>query len=91
MQQGASEEPEDPDPPAAAVADDSFPAVGTREWGLMNRRRAALIRKKNRQGLTDDERAEFERLQRLCFSALEQSSPGPTIDEDGLRRLRESL
>jgi len=82
---------ENPDPSATAVADGSFPAIGTREWGLMNRRRAALIRKKNRQGLTIDENAEFERLQLLCFSALEQSTPGPLIDEDGLRRLRESL
>ncbi len=82
---------EDPDPLATAVADDAFPAVGTREWGLMNQRRAALIRKKNRQGLTADENGEFERLQHLCFSALEQSTPGPIIDEDGLRRLRESL
>ena len=46
-------------------SDDGFPAVGTPEWGLMNQRRAELIRKKNRQGLSPEEQAEYERLQRL--------------------------
>jgi hypothetical protein len=58
---------------------------------LMNRRRSELIRKKNRQGLTDDERAEFERLQVLCLSAIRERFPPPPIDEEGLKRLRESL
>ncbi len=64
---------------------------GTREWGLMNRRRFELIRKKNREGLAVEERQEFERLQQLCFSILEESGPEPLVDEEGLRRLRESL
>ncbi len=54
----------------------------------MNRRRADLIRKKNRQGLTAEEQFEFDRLQRLCFSAIDESAPRPVIDEEGLRRLR---
>src|SRR4051812_16458349 len=32
-----------------------FPAVDTPEWGRMNQRRAELIRKKNRKGLSPDE------------------------------------
>jgi hypothetical protein len=71
MQPGRPEGSEDADAPATVEVDGSFPAVGTEEWGLMNRRRAELIRKKNRQGLTADERAEFEGFQHLCFSAAE--------------------
>jgi hypothetical protein len=52
-----------------AVAD--FPALGTPEWSRMNQRRAELIRKKNRQGLSPDEQVEYERLQRLSHEALE--------------------
>ena len=66
---------------------DAFPDVGTEEWGLMNRRRSELIRKKNRQGLTADERVEFERLQRLCFDAVEGTFSHPVVDEDDLKRL----
>src|SRR5262245_56319533 len=91
MQRGRPEGSGDPDTPATAEVDDSFPAIGTEEWGLMNRRRSELIRKKNRQGLTAEERAEFERLQHFCFSAIEERFPPPVIDEDGLKRLRESL
>lgn len=57
----------------------------------MNTRRFELIHKKNRQGLSVDEQWEFESLQRQCFSKLEKSIPGPLVDEEGLRRLRESL
>jgi hypothetical protein len=80
-----------PDAPATVEVNESFPAVGTEEWGLMNRRRSELIRKKNRQGLTADERAELERLQRLCFAAIDERFPPPVVDEEGLKRLRESL
>jgi uncharacterized protein YnzC (UPF0291/DUF896 family) len=85
------ENAEDTNRPTTSVVDDDFPTVGTKEWGLMNRRRAELIRKKNRQGLSAEERFEFDRLQRLCFSALEESSPSPVTDEEDLRRLREIL
>ncbi len=80
----------DLDAPATPEIDDSFPAPGTEKWGLMNRRRSELIHKKNRQGLTAEEQAEFERLQRLCFAAIEEKFPPPVVDEDGLKRLRES-
>jgi hypothetical protein len=91
MQPGRPESSRDPDAPATVEGDESFPAVGTEEWGVMNRRRSELIRKKNRQGLTAEERAEFERLQRLCFAAIDERFPPPPIDEEGLKRLRESL
>lgn len=85
------DEAEAADPPATTVTEGPFPTIGTKEWGLMNRRRDHLIRKKNRLGLTAEEQVEFERLQRLCFAAIEGKFPRPVIDEDGLRRLRESL
>ena len=80
-----------PNAPATVEVDDTFPSIGTEEWGAMNRRRSELIHKKNRQGLTADERAEFERLQRLCFAAIDERFPPPIVDEEGLKRLRESL
>jgi hypothetical protein len=64
---------------AASVVPDRFPAVGTPEWGRMNRRRAELIRKKNRLGLTEDEREEYDRLQRLSHAALEEAFPRPKL------------
>jgi hypothetical protein len=91
MQPGRPEGSADPDAPAAVEVGDSSPAIGTEEWGVMNRRRSELIRKKNRQGLTAEERAEFERLQRLCFAAIDERFPPPVVDEDGLKRLRQSL
>jgi hypothetical protein len=81
----------DPDVPATVEVDETFPAIGTEEWGLMNRRRSEFIHEKNRQGLTADERAEFERLERLCFAAIDERFPPPVVDEEGLKRLRESL
>src|SRR5256885_675440 len=42
---------------------DAFPIPGTEEWGRMNQRRAALIHKKNREGLSAEEKAEYEWLQ----------------------------
>jgi hypothetical protein len=60
----------------------SFPAIGTPEWGQMNRTRADLIQKKNRQGLTTEEQAEYERLQRLSHEALEAQFPRPVTGKD---------
>lgn len=91
MQAGKLRSSGDADARATTEAGDSFPAVGTEEWGLMNRRRSELIHKKNRQGLTAEEQAEFERLQHLCLSAIREKFPPPPVDDDGLKRLRESL
>jgi len=78
-------------PPALASVPE-FPAVGTDAWGLMNRGRAELIRKKNRQGLTvEEEAAEYERLQGLSQSALEKAFPGAPVDEARLDRMEARL
>jgi hypothetical protein len=68
--------------------DDDLPAVGTPEWGRMNQRRAELIRKKNRKGLSPDEQIEYERLQRLSHEVLETQFPRPSVESasDGGRR-----
>jgi hypothetical protein len=63
-------------------ANRDFPAVGTPEWGQMNQRRAQLIRKKNRQGLSPDEQVEYERLQALSHEALETNFPRPALHSD---------
>jgi hypothetical protein len=90
-QPGKLESSEDPDAPDTVEVDGCFPSIGTEEWVLMNRHRSELIRKKNRQGLTAEKQAEFERLQRLCFAAIDERFPRPVVDEDGLKRLRQSL
>jgi hypothetical protein len=57
---------------AGGVRDESeFPAIGTPEWGQMNRRRAELIRKKLREELSGDERGEYERLQRRSLESVD--------------------
>jgi hypothetical protein len=53
----------------------AFPAVGTPEWGRMNRKRAELIRKKLRGELTEPERRQYEWLQRQSLQALNASFP----------------
>src|SRR5262245_65033068 len=51
-------------------------------WGLLNQRRAVLIGKKNREGLSADERVEYDKLQSISLQALEAAFPGPPIDEE---------
>jgi hypothetical protein len=72
-------------------ADDDFPQVGTKEWGTMNRRRAELIRKKNREGLTPEENTEYQRLQQLSQAALERAFPAKSVDRERLDRLEAQL
>lgn len=59
-----------------------LPEIGTPEWSRMNQRRAELIRKKNRQGLSPDEQVEYERLQRLSHKTLETRFPRPSLHSD---------
>ncbi len=54
---------------------DDFPQIGTAAWGRMNRRRAELIRKKIDAGLSAEELAEFEYLQRRTLEAVERAYP----------------
>ncbi len=90
MPEGQTEDSQERELLATAMANISFPDIATEERSVMHRHRAELIRKKNQQGLTDDEWAEFERLQILCFSTLDGSFPPAVIDEDSLERPRES-
>jgi hypothetical protein len=53
----------------------AFPRPETPAWGLMNRKRAELIRKKISGQLNRDEQREYERLQRLSLEALERAFP----------------
>jgi hypothetical protein len=63
---------------SAEHAPESFPAVGTPEWGQMNQRRAELIRKKVRGELTEAERRQYEWLQRKSLEALDAVHPRTT-------------
>ncbi len=57
----------------------------------MNRRRGELIQKKNRDGLTDVEQVEYDRLQELSLEALEKAFPRPVSIMDNLTQLRAKL
>jgi hypothetical protein len=64
-----------PNGDAAAAWGNDFPAVGTPEWGRMNRVRANLIRKKLRGELTEAEQRQYEWLQRRTLEALDAAFP----------------
>lgn len=53
--------------------------VGTPEWDRLTRRRAELIHKKNRGGLTDAERAEYEQLHQTSRATLARTFPRPRL------------
>ena len=77
--------------PATTFDESNFPAVNSEAWGIMNCRRAELITEKNREGLTDAEQVEYDRLQELSHNALEKAFPRPKSSMDDLTRLREQL
>ena len=49
--------------------------IGSPEWDVLTERRAALIRKKNHEGLSDHEWAEYERLQMVSRASIEAAFP----------------
>ena len=53
--------------------------IGSPEWDVLTERRAALIRKKNHEGLSDHEWAEYERLQMGSRASIEAAFP-PCVD-----------
>ena len=67
--------------PADQRLQDEAITVGTREWDMLTARRAELIYKKNRQGLTETEAAEYERLQRLSRASIARAFSSPTSAE----------
>ena len=84
----------DPLPPADTPLPAPTPVVvvGTPEWDELNERRHKLIVKKNRQGLTAEERVEFDRLQEIAGAALAVAFPvSPLVAEvAALERLMEA-
>jgi hypothetical protein len=75
---GATPAPTDPPPPAAKPV----VVVGTPEWDELTARRAVLIYKKNREGLSDAESTEFERLQAISRAAIAAACPRPDISAE---------
>jgi hypothetical protein len=67
--------------PTIAKHEDSI-TVGTPEWDKLTNRRAELIQKKNREGLNEDERTEYERLQQLSLAAVAHAFPRPPFVSD---------
>jgi hypothetical protein len=77
--------------PATTFDRSKSPSVDSEAWVVMNRRRGELIRKKNRDGLTDAEQVEYDQLQELSLEALEKAFPRPISLMDKLMQLRAKL
>jgi hypothetical protein len=67
------------------------PGVGTEAFEVMNRRRGELIGKDIAGDLSEEERDELDRLERLCKAAVDKAFPLPSVDLESLIRLRDSL
>jgi predicted phage gp36 major capsid-like protein len=61
------------------TAESALATLNSPEWAAQNHRRAELIHKKNRDGLTDAERVEFEELQTMARELVETAHPLPEI------------
>jgi GNAT superfamily N-acetyltransferase len=77
--------------PAAIAEARAAVVVGTQEWDELTQRRAELIYKKNRGGLSTDEQAEFDQLQARSREAIARKFPvsGDLLDQ--LASLKEKL
>jgi hypothetical protein len=80
-----------PDPVAATADEQPIPEVHSEEWERLNDRRGDLIFKKNREGLTDAEQVEFERLQKIVFAAIDKKYPRTPPPWEKLRALEARL
>ena len=85
-----SQEPSEPstEDPAQCAA----PAtLASAEWHQKNARRFELIQKKNRQGLSPQELAEFEQLQAEAFDLVRVAFSPPPFDVERLDRIEQRL
>jgi hypothetical protein len=74
-----------------ALAEYEHRLLSGQGWDAMNRRRAELIVKKSRGVLTEQERAEFERLQQISHAALERQFPRPRLTPEELAEVKKTL
>jgi GNAT superfamily N-acetyltransferase len=65
----------DPGVAIAVPTEDKTLDIDSEEWGELIRRRCVLISKKNRQGLNEEERIEYERLERIVDSTMQRAFP----------------
>jgi GNAT superfamily N-acetyltransferase len=78
-------------PPALPATIASIPASDSQEWRDLNRRRVELIRKKVREGLSDFEESEFERLQEISIEIGRRVMPEPLLTQEILDALEARL
>jgi hypothetical protein len=74
-----------------ALADYERSLLSGEGWDALNRRRAALIAKKSYATLSEQERAEFERLQQMSHEALEHHFPRPRLTPEELAEVKKIL
>jgi GNAT superfamily N-acetyltransferase len=63
---------------AALPTDPETIDIDSKEWEQLIRRRGALISKKNREGLNDEERIEYEQLEKIVDATMERRFPSRT-------------
>ncbi len=80
-----------PSDPAPQHTQEQAIMVGTREWDELTERRAELIYKKNRQGLTETEAAEYERLQRLSRASVARAFSSPALASAKLEEVERAM
>ncbi len=76
--------PSSPSHPVSASVPDAGQIldIESEAWASMIRRRGELIHKKNRQGLNDEERSEFDKLEKIVDEVMERRfPPQPGWDE----------
>ena len=81
-------------PLQAFKAEQTFPKPGTAAWDEINRRRNELIRKKVKlglDGLTTDERTEYEWLQKMSLQAVQSKFEYPTPLQRDLEEARRKM
>ncbi len=64
---------------------------GIRDWTERNRRRVKLAKKKNHEGLTAEERQEFDLLQHSFFEYLETKRSAPLVHSRDLDQIEARL
>jgi hypothetical protein len=76
--------------PKAADSEESL-TVNSLEWDKSNEVRGALIYKKYHGGLTAEETAELDRLQRLNHEVIERAFPRPRLSSEELAVVKQAL
>src|SRR5262245_13766571 len=78
-------------PPTPARTDEEIPEMGSEAWRALNRRRLDLINKLVGEGLSPEERREYDDLERRAEAVILKAFPAPTKLAEDLDRIEARL